>query len=80
MAANGGIRETYNRQSQDFMEPKIMEPVREAQLAVLELIKQPEGRNVSWLIKMFGGIHHHVKESLSQRISYVQVSLVAKEE
>ena len=57
-----------------------MEPVRATHLAILVLNKQPEGRNVSWLIKMFGGIHHHFKESLSQRISHVPVSLVPKEE
>ena len=57
-----------------------MEPVRATHLAILVLNKQPEGRNVSWLIKMFGGIHHHFKESLIQRISHVPVSLVPKEE
>ena len=39
--------------------------VRGAQLAVLELLKQPEGSDVSWPIKMFGGIHHLFKQSLS---------------
>ena len=87
MAANTVIRETYNRQSQEVMKPEAFFPVakdpttvRAAQLAVLELLKQPEGRDVSWLIKMFGGMHHHFKESLSQSISHVPVSLVAKEE
>ena len=47
MAVNGGIREAYNRKSQEIMEPEAFFPVakdpttvRAAQLAVLELIKQ----------------------------------------
>ena len=49
MAVNGGIQETYNRQSQEIMEPEAFFPlakdpttVRAAQLAVLQLLKQPE--------------------------------------
>ena len=88
MAVNGGIREAYNRKSQEIMEPEAFFPVakdpttvRAAQLAVLELLKQPQGSDVSWLIKMFGGIHHHFKESLCQSISHVPVySLIEKEE
>ena len=88
-AANVGIRETYNPPSQVTMQPEAFFPVakdpatvRAAQLAVLELLKQPEGGEVSWLIKMFGGIHHHFKESLSQNqsIRHIPVGLVEKEE
>ena len=41
-----------------FHVAKHPQTVRGAQLAVLELLKQPEGNDVSWPIKMFGGIHH----------------------
>ena len=54
--------------------------VRAVQLAVLELLKQPDGpRDVTWLIKMFNGIQQQFKKSLSQRMSSVSVSLVDKE-
>ena len=73
MAANGGIRENYHQQRQDTMDLEAFFPVaknpqtvRAAQLAVLELLKQPKRSDLSWLIKMFGGIHHFFKESLSQ--------------
>ena len=63
MAVDGGIRENYHQQRQDIMDPEAFFPVaknpqtvRAAQLAVLELLKQPEESYVSWLIKMFGGI------------------------
>ena len=87
MAANGGIRENYHQQRQDIMDPEAFFPVAEnpktvraAQLAVLELLKQPEGGDVSWLIKMFGGIHRLFKESLSQSSLHVPVSCLEKEE
>ena len=87
MAANGGIRENYHRQRQDIMDPEAFFPVaknpqtvRAAQLAVLELLKQPQGSDVSWLIKMFGGIHRLFKQSLSQSSSHVPVSCFEKEE
>ena len=58
MAVDGGIRENYHQQGQDIMDPEAFFPVakkpqtvRAAQLAVLELLKQPEGSYVSWLIK-----------------------------
>ena len=54
--------------------------VRAAQLAVLELLKQPEGSDVTWLIRMFGGIHHKFKESLLQSTSHTPLSVVEKEE
>lgn len=70
MAANGGIRENYHQQRQDIMDPEAFFPVvknpqtvRAAQLAVLELLKQPEGSDVTCLIKMFGGIYHLFKQS-----------------
>jgi len=57
MAANGGLRENYHQQKQDITEPEAFFPVaknpqtvRAAKLAVLELLKQPEGSDVSWLI------------------------------
>ena len=70
------------------MDPEVFFPVaknpqtvRAAQLTVLELLKQPEGSYVSWLIKMFGGIHHLFKQSLSQSSLYVPVhSCFEKEE
>ena len=87
VAANEGIRETYNQKSQEIMEPEAFFPVardpaavRAAQLAVLELLKQPEGSDVTWLISMFGGIHHKFKESLRRSTSHAPVSLVEKEE
>jgi len=87
MAANGGLRENYHQQKQDITEPeaffpaaKIPQRVRTAQLAVSELLKQPEGSDVSWLIKMFGGIHHLFKQCLSQSSLHIPVSRVEKEE
>ena len=87
MAVNGGIRENYHQQRQDIMDPEAFFPVaknpqtvRAAQLAVLELLKQPGGSDVSWLIKMFGGIHNHFKQSLSQSCRHVPVSCFEKEE
>ena len=87
MAANGGIRENYHQQRQDIIDPKAFFPVaknpqtvRAAQLAVLELLKQADGGNVSWLIKMFGGIQHLFKQSLSQSSRHVPISCVEKEE
>ena len=87
MAANGGIRENYHQQRQDIIDPEAFFPVaknpqavRAAQLAVLELLKQPEGSDVSWLIKMFGGIHRLFKQSLSQSGSHAPVSCFEKEE
>ena len=89
MAANGGIRENYHQQRQDLdiMDPEALFPVaknpqtvRTAQLAVLELLKQPEGSDVSWLIRMFGGIHQLFKQSLSQSSRHVPVSCFEKEE
>ena len=87
VAANGGIRENYHQQKQDIMDPEAFFPVaknpqtvRAAQLAVLELLKQPKRSDLSWLIKMFGGIHHLFKESLSQSSRHVPVSCVEKEE
>lgn len=87
VAANGGIRENYHQQRQDIMDPEAFFPVaknpqtvRAAQLAVLELLKQPKRSDLSWLIKMFGGIHHLFKESLSQSSRHVPVSCVEKEE
>lgn len=87
LAVNGGIRENYHQQRQDIMDPEAFFPVaknpqtvRAAQLAVLELLKQPEGSDVSWLIKMFGGIHHLFKQSLSQSSHHVPVSCFEKEE
>ena len=87
-AAEAGIRETYTHSSQEMLEPETFFPVvkyatlvRAAQLAVLELLKQPDGtRDVTWLIKMFNGIQQQFKKSLSQRMSSVPVSLVDKEE
>ena len=87
-AAEAGIRETYTHSSQEMLEPDAFFPVakdatlvRAAQLAVLELLKQPDGtRDVTWLIKMFNGIQQQFKKSLSQRMSSVPVSLVDKEE
>ena len=87
-AAEAGIRETYSHSSQEMLEPEAFFPVakdatlvRAAQLAVLELLKQPDGtRDVKWLIKMFNRIQQQFKKSLSQRISSVPVSLVDKEE
>ena len=62
-AVNEGIPEKYNRESQEIVDPEAFFPVakdpktvRVAQLAVLELLEQPERRDISWLIKMFGGI------------------------
>ena len=73
--------------SQEIMEPEAFFPVaknpttvRTAQLAVLELLKQPEGSDESQLIKMFGRIHHQFKESFCQSISHVPVSLIEREE
>ena len=50
MAANEGIRQTYDPRSQDITEPEAFFPittntviVHAAELAVLELCKQPEG-------------------------------------
>jgi len=58
MAANGGIWETCNRQSEEIMEPEAFFPVakdpttvRAAQLAVLELLKQPEEEMYRCLLK-----------------------------
>ena len=87
-AAEAGIRETYSHSSQEMLEPEAFFPVakdatlvRAAQLAVLELLKQPDGtRDVKGLIKMFNGIQQQFKKSLSQRMSSVPVSLVDKEE
>ena len=81
-------RETYTHSSQEILEPEAFFPVakdssliRAAQLAVLELLKQPDGtRDVTWLIKMFNGIQQQFKKSLSQRMSSVLVSLGDKEE
>ena len=87
MAVNGGKRENYHQQRQDIMDPQAFFPVaktpqtvRAAQLAVLELFKQPEGSDASWLIKMFGGIPRLFKQSLSQSSSHVNVSCFEKEE
>jgi len=87
VAANEGIRETYNRKSQEIMEPEAFFPVARdpaavcaAQLAVLELLKQLKGSDTTWLIRMFGGIHHKFKESLRRGTSHAPVSLVEKEE
>jgi len=88
VAANERIRETYNRKSQEtIMEPGAFFPVardpaavRAAQLAVLELLKQPEGSDTTWLIRMFGGIHHKFKVSFRRSTSHAPVSLVEKEE
>jgi len=87
MAAKEGIQETYHRRSQEIMEPEAFFPiakdpttVRAAQLAVLELLKQPEGSDLTWLIKMFGGIYRQFKAILSQGISHVPVRVVEKEE
>ena len=81
MAANGGIRENYHQHREDIMDPEAFFPVaknsqtvRAAQLAVLELLKQPEGSDVSWLIKMFDGIHRLFKQSLSKSGSHVPVT------
>ena len=87
-AAEEGIRETYSHSSQEMLEPEAFFPVakdatlvRAAQLAVLELLKQPDGtKDVKWLIKMFNGIQQQFKKSLSQRMSSVPGSLVDKEE
>ena len=87
-AAESGIPETYTHSSQEMLEPEAFVPVakdatlvRAAQLAALELLKQPDGtRDVTWLIKMFNGIQQQFKKSLSQRMSSVPVSLVDKEE
>ena len=87
-AAEAVIRETYSHSSQEMLEPEAFFPVakdatlvRAAQLAVLELLKQPDGtRDVKWLIKMFNGIQQQFTKSLSQRMSSVPVSLVDKEE
>lgn len=87
-AVNGGIRETYAKSSQEMLEPDAFFPVardattvRAAQLAVLELLKQPEGTSdVTWLIKMFDGIQQQFKKSLRHRMSGVPVGLVEKEE
>ena len=54
--------------------------VRAAQLAVLELLKQPEGSDITWLIRLSGGIHHKFKVSLRRSTSHAPVSLVEKEE
>ena len=61
-----------------FPVAKKPQTVRAVQLAVLELLKRPEGSDVSWLIKMFGGIHHLFKQSLSSH--HVPVSCFEKEE
>ena len=60
-ATEAGIRETYTHSSQEMLEPEAFSPVakdatlvRAAQLTVLELLKQAD---VTWLIKMFNGIH-----------------------
>ena len=87
-AAEAGIRETYTHSSKEMLEPEAFFPVakdatlvRAAQLAVLELLKKPDGtRDVTWLIKMFNGIQQQFKKSLSQRMSSVPLSLVDKEE
>jgi len=54
MAANRGLLENYQQQKQDIIEPEAFFPVAKnpqtvhaAQLAVLELLKQPEGSDVS---------------------------------
>lgn len=54
MAANWGIRENYHQQRQDIMDPGAFLPiaknpqiVRAAQLAVLELLKQPKRSDLS---------------------------------
>ena len=75
-------------QVRKLLEPEAFFPVakdatlvRAAQLAVLELLKQPDGtRDVTWLIKIFNGIQQQFKKSLSQRMSSVPVRLVDKEE
>ena len=72
-AAEVGIQETYTHSSQEMLEPEVFFPVakgatlvRAAQLAVLKLLKQPDGnRDVTWLIKMFNGIQQQFKKSLS---------------
>ena len=86
-AMKEGLREKYNRKSQEIVDPEAFFPiakdpktVRAAQLAVLELLEQPEGRDISWLIKMFGGIQRQFKQSLSESIYHVPVSFVEKEE
>ena len=87
-ATKAGIRETYTHSSQEMLEPEAFFPVakdatlvRAAQLAVLELLKQPDGtRDAMWLIKMFNGIQQQFKKSLRQRMSSVPVTLVDKEE
>lgn len=65
--AEAVIRETYTHSSQEMLEPEAFSPVakdatlvRAAQLAVLELLKQAD---VTWLIKMFNGIHQQFKKS-----------------
>ena len=87
-AAEAGIRETYTHSSQEMLEPEAFFPagknatlVRTAQLAVLELLKRPDGkRDATCLIKKFNGIQQQFKKSLRQRMSNVPVSLVDKEE
>ena len=76
-ATEAGIRERYTHSSQEMLEPEAFFPAAKdatlvcaAQLAVLELLKQPDGtRDVTWLIKMFNGIQQQFKKSLSQRMS-----------
>ena len=63
-----------------FPVAKKPQTVRAVQLAVLELLKRPEGSDVSWLIKMFGGIHHLFKQSLSQSSHHAPVSCFEKEQ
>ena len=87
-AAEAGTRETYTHSSQEMLELEEFFPVAEdatlvraAHLAVLELLKQPDGnRDVTWLIKMFKGFQQQFKKSLSQRMSSVPVSLFDTEE
>ena len=76
MAANGGIRENYHQQRQDIMDLEAFFSVAKNP----QLLKQPKRSDLSWLIKMFGGIHHLFKESLSQSSRHVPVSCVEKEE
>ena len=87
MAANGGIQGNYHQQRQDIMDPEAFflvaknhQTVHAAQLAVLELLKQPKRSDLSWLITMFAGIHHLFNESLSQSSHHVPVSCAEKEE
>ena len=87
-ATEAGIRETYTNSSQEMLEPEALFSVAKnatlvcaAQLAVLELLKRPDGtRDATWLIKMFNGIQQQFKKSLRETMSSVPVCLVDKEE